>query len=691
MGTSQQKPTISFSPHFFRLDGRGRTGEIRPMSVASLRPPYIVLWISAFLCSLFFVNEWQLVLFASAFLLMLCWSFVLMALDIKGGWNVPRSWTAGFAALFWLLVLFSVFHSDIQTLSIFGFCMFSAMPMTFFLFVMYGDEKSFDRIFKALLFIFAGLGIWAMVQYYALNDMFMGYARHPLANPGALASLLSLALFPGVAWMLHAPSRTQSNVALLFCLILMGGIIATGNRGAFLSLIPAFLVFGIIAPVQVKKHWRCLLLLAIGAAALMLLSETGERERSVFLNRITEPLSADDTDRLSNRSDIWLGVMAMIKDRWMLGTGIGTFLMYYPSYRVPTDEVGAFMAHSDPLQFWAELGILGPVLFYAFGIACVIRTLRALKKLPADSPDRLALVGPFAALIAVIAHAHVTFNFYNFSILFATGLLLAVWYARTEKILGEGRYRLSLPRDLQGALGKVVLAVPFALLAAIFVPLVQGEYYASKARTQALAGDIEGMGSSLNQAHAVSHGMSYKAYLMAIAIPLGILETQGGTLSATEQRQIYEQIDGYVKALLRLNPQSAAAYYYRGRMVQLTPPSIAGKNAPSPEEAFQTSLDMDPMHLGSRLALIRIYQIEKRRDEALALAEEGLLMRYRTLQALELYGAAAEMYLQRDDMENHSRVMQAMAKFQRRYDRGLKLSQKTFAEELFGAGDPLAQ
>ena len=78
----------------------------------------------------------------------------------------------------------------------------------------------------------------------------------------------------------------------------------------------------------------------------------------------------------------------MIKEYGLFGTGIGTYFLYFPEFRLAGDNWGAYYAHNDPLQYWIELGVLGPILFYAFVIAVILRTQQAFKKNRKNSAQR---------------------------------------------------------------------------------------------------------------------------------------------------------------------------------------------------------------------------------------------------------------------------------------------------------------
>ena len=217
----------------------------------TLKTYFPFLWFPAFLCSLFFINDWHLELFGASIVILLTWGVLMLSQDNK--WFVPKSWTLCFMGLFWLLAFFSIFGSDVLNVSLMTFCFFSVLPLTFFIWVMRGEPKQFETIAKFLAIIFAGLSIWALLQFFVYEDYFGGRAHHPLKNPNSFAALLSLGFFCSLGWMLGTKERLHSNLALILSILIFGGIVATGSRGAFFAMIPVLILFLFIMRHEAKK------------------------------------------------------------------------------------------------------------------------------------------------------------------------------------------------------------------------------------------------------------------------------------------------------------------------------------------------------------------------------------------------------------------------------------------------------
>lgn len=74
------------------------------------------------------------------------------------------------------------------------------------------------------------------------------------------------------------------------------------------------------------------------------------------------------------RSEIFENTWSAIKDNWIIGTGLGTFVLIYPSYET-IDQISSYYinhAHNDYLELLLELGLLVVVPFLIY-LALVLR------------------------------------------------------------------------------------------------------------------------------------------------------------------------------------------------------------------------------------------------------------------------------------------------------------------------------
>ena len=223
-----------------------------------------------------------------------------------------------------------------------------------------------------------------------------------------------------------------------------------------MALAGALAVFAALAWPHIRQHKRCSIVLGVGAviSSFLLQFHTDPQAGSAAW-RIADTIGGAQP-LLWDRPALWTGAIEIAKNHFWTGTGIGTFYLYYPEVRGNDLYSAGRTAHSDPLQFWAEMGIFAPVLFYVIGGVALVLTVRALGRLPRGDLRRVHIVVPFCALGAFAAQAHVNFPFNSPPLLMMAGLLTGYWFWRVREVLnGEwGRLkRLMLPVRLDFTAG----------------------------------------------------------------------------------------------------------------------------------------------------------------------------------------------------------------------------------------------
>jgi len=687
----KRKPAFNFmAPPFFPLTGHEQTERVTNMTSAWRLSVLVGLWFGAFICALFPFGEYQLEFMTGFVVLTMIWFFAVLVFELKDGWHIPKSAILLLAAAFWILVLSSLIWSEVKPITIVAIAVFSLFPMTFLGGVILHDQRFFAWIALLGGLVFFILGIWACIQYFMMNDYFWGQARHPLADPSSLGALLSLGLFCALGWMVFESVAWRRGMAVVLCAALIMGIMATVARGPIPAFIPGILVFCILLWPQAKLRWREGLVL-LATAGVMFLAMSSHPEVTYGLGERMEELVNPPpyTDISNHRFSLWASTWEMIQTRPWLGHGMGTFFLYFPEFRSESYIAMAYHAHNDPLEFWFELGILGPLLFYTFLIAAVLRTAHALKHIP-SAPDRMMIVTILSALTAMIVQSHVSFNLYNPSILMVTGFLLTLWFKTTGKYVDGPTLLLTMPPKAPKMASPVLLAIPMLMMGSLFMGIIGGEHYAGKARDYLFAHELESFTDAVNQSSQISGDMNYRAYILAVNVPLTILEMNKSTHTAEDQKPLYEQAKAYLMRVLEINPRSESAYYYLGQLHERLKEGVADKDDLDAQGYYQKALKMNALHLPSRLALYRIYTAQKRdAKEIMALMEPGMPLLYTTPMASQYYKTMAALYLEQGNYIKSREALQKLVEFQERSDFSLKRITTTIPQALMGS-DPLA-
>lgn len=613
-----------------------------------------VLFLIAFLCALLPIAVFEAQFFMAAFcILAVGVAFMALKYDVPGTWTKTQCLIVFPVLLFWVLALISSFLSDARVTSFIYFCFFSVMPLSFFWTMLVRDKrKFFSWVGGGLGAGFAVLSVWCIAQFFAIPDFMMdGRVRWPFADPNSLAALLSLSFFGALGLMLAGQTRVQSNAGLGLALLLITAIFTTGSRGALIVFIIGLVVFLMMTGFEtLKKHKRCFSALFVGFVLAWVLTSFSAPKFARGPGEIAAS-TINGMPALWDKPAIWNSTWAMIKDHLWSGTGIGTFYLYYPQYRGGDLHTAGFMAHSDPLQFWAEVGIFAPIVFYFFIGTAIFLTVQAFRMMKADDVRRIYIAVPFCALGGLIIHAHITFHFHVLSLLMGAGFLLGYWFWIMQSVVPSGKMTEALERNCL----KTFVVFPLLALVCGFVMLQGSEIVLTRAQDKIQAQDIDGYTRDVNYADKMALHQNARAILMAAQIPLGILQHK----DLAEGQGVKLTAQGY-ELLARaeaINPRLPEIYFMKAQFA---------RESAEIKDFLKQALAIDPLHFPSRLMLAQVYHSEGDDVSAYAILKEGMMWREAYDVPSDYYQMTATMALEQGDVETQMTAIRELAKIYNR-------------------------
>ena len=184
-----------------------------------------------------------------------------------------------------------------------------------------------------------------------------------LENPNVLAGYLDVFICLALGVLAKVSGRTQ-KLAMVIAIIMLATCLAmTYARGAYLTILIVFVVYGII------QDWRILLLFILVSVALFHYDTT-------LVDRLTSIFELTDSSQ-GLRVGIWVSTIAMIADHPFIGIGWGAFKSVYPSYDyyLKGADVIIYHAHNIYLHYAAEIGIVGAMAFFWFFFGSMFMSL----------------------------------------------------------------------------------------------------------------------------------------------------------------------------------------------------------------------------------------------------------------------------------------------------------------------------
>jgi O-antigen ligase len=112
-----------------------------------------------------------------------------------------------------------------------------------------------------------------------------------------------------------------------------------------------------------------------------------------------------------NRISIWRDTLGLIRHHPLLGTGLGTFSVVYPTVQTAFLTLLVEHAHCDYLEVASELGLPGAVLVFGSIFWVLAQTIRQYRA-AAERFDKAVSLGCIGSIAAILVHSLADFNLY---------------------------------------------------------------------------------------------------------------------------------------------------------------------------------------------------------------------------------------------------------------------------------------
>jgi len=261
---------------------------------------------------------------------------------------------------------------------------------------------------KAFALFFTGYGfliaIFAIVQQFTWNgnlywvvhlrDGVWGYG--PYVNHAHYAGLMEmLTPIPLVLAMMERWQKPQRTLLGFVALVMAGTIFLSKSAGGILAFTVQMAFFGIMLAVRQRSRAQMLLLLSFGVLLVIWLTTFSP-------GGIGEGIAKLGDAGRSGRVLMTKDSLKLIAQRPLLGWGLGTFPVVYPSVRSFHTNFLVNAAHNDYIQIAVETGLVGLLLALGFAVLLYRNGLRetaAWRTSVGGSVRMAALIGATGILV----------------------------------------------------------------------------------------------------------------------------------------------------------------------------------------------------------------------------------------------------------------------------------------------------
>lgn len=581
-------------------------------------PVTSVLLAAAFITSFFF-HGGDDIAYAPALFLILAAALASILPQLGGRLSLPSGIAVLATLAFWIYISLSLTWSSVPFASLVTWLNLTALPLVLLTLLCAPDRAALIRQTSILM-----AGAVVVVALYALWQFFIeGLNRAPgvMANPNNMATLINMALLPLIACLVTG-GRRQRLITGAACIVLFAGLLTTGSRGGLLCFGAGALLLGFLLFPALKRQGKAAALfiavLAIVFAAFLLFSHTAlEHSLRIFGDPVLDYSSYE-------RLDIWKAAFAMLRDHLFAGTGLGTFYLYYPPYRLPGDTSSmGHWAHFDALQFGVECGVVALLLFYAVIGAWLARSVASLRRAAADDPRRALIAGCVAALAALTLHAHIEFQFYITSILILAAVLMAALYDLGSEDDEDRSYIIIDPAPREKLIWRGALAVTALLLALTTASTAAGYYFVAQAQEDMRKGDIDGFFTAIERAYRFAPRSFTDADIRLAAFYLDLLAQPPLHMTDADRQEIYNNTEKLLNDAQISNPALADIDHKRARLyMQATNERLPGRLSQI-DRHWQEALRKDPLHFAARADYARFLISQGKVEEAYDILNDG--------------------------------------------------------------------
>jgi len=354
--------------------------------------------------------------------------------------------------LFVSILVLSLFISETKMVSLQDFMIFLSYILIFFLIINNLNKKIDFNSFIHLFFIISSLvSIYTIMQYYGFDPYLSDL--HELTSTIGQKNWISnyLAMIFPIVFSYFLLEKIIRNKILYFILlsILYATLMICQSRGIWISLsLTIILAIYIIIKFKLceifKRNKKWLFLLLITFLTITIIYSTDN-----LLNKsvITVPQKAmstfDEQDpSINGRLLIWNTTLEMIKDRPLLGSGIGTFKINYLDYQAKFLQDNPYYinysgkareAHNEYLQMWMEIGIIGLGIFIGIILMFYSLIIDYLKKNDSDK-EKIIVFGLVLGITCFLIHCLFTFPLHVPALGVTFFVLLGLTVIYTRKI-----------------------------------------------------------------------------------------------------------------------------------------------------------------------------------------------------------------------------------------------------------------
>ena len=331
---------------------------------------------------------------------------------------------------------FTVSMAPHQTMSHL-FLLVTYLTVFFLTLVLCRDHKTKKRLVFALVALAVFEALYGLIQYLTSWQQIFTYVKKYYLEEatgtyinrnhfaGFLEMILPFAVVLALRWAALLSKNTSSETAtlrkiasrtellslvlwLFLATLLFVALVLSRSRMGIISILVslvAILALAGTASMPARTRVAVATLFFLGALGLIVWIGIDP-----VMSRF-ETLGQEYDFSGQNRISIWRDTLGLIRHHPLLGTGLGSFSVVYPSVQTVFLTLLVEHAHCDYLEVATDLGLPGAILAFGTIFWVLAQTARRYRKTE-ESFDKGVSLGCIGSIVAILVHSLADFNLY---------------------------------------------------------------------------------------------------------------------------------------------------------------------------------------------------------------------------------------------------------------------------------------
>ncbi len=450
------------------------------------------------------------------------------------------------------------------------------------------DSDFLKKTVQIVTFLSAFLAIFAILQYFISGDRIYWFREVPknatpfgpyiyhnhFAGFMEMTFPLALCLFlyykPRLSYhsfrerLFELFNHPKINLHMLYgfwTIIIGASVFVSYSRGGIISLCLSMVFLAIMMTgFAVRKEGQVLFSLVI----ILILFSVGWFGWDPIFDRFERIRNAEGVIQ-DSRIPVWEDSMNIVREYPLTGTGFGTFVHIYPSYRTAKGNLIFDHAHNDYLEILSNGGVVGAFLFFCFLFSFFYKTYQKVKKRH-DSLSIFLYLGSITGIVAILIHSITDFNLQNGAnglyFFFLAGLGVSSINTRMRTLFSQ----TYLPKSTMAMPWEAIFLTSILLVATSVFNFsgVMGKYHFAQIRDISLDADL-----SKNEAGIIQD----KAYKASQYEPLNA-QYHYGIANIELYLSNFEKAKKHYKKAVLLNPAKGEYLQRLGFILSMDSKSI---------------------------------------------------------------------------------------------------------------------